>query len=681
MIKNNALLNYEITLNIDDVCFLEKPKEQNIIKGIRKRLAKGTRTIKVSKLMEHIERGGSFTPAAMSGTTGSSWISQQIIVADIDNDESVLDENGKAVKGMKKPVEKPLLSDKALQICQEHGITPSFMYHSFRDGIVLNGEKLEKYRIVCILDKPVESAAEGVELTARLTELLDAEAPGALDSTMADAARLIFGTTKDSIFNVGNFTSIDALRALPESSNASNVSQQSDVVVKNVREFMMPSNTGLEYIELNNSCSRFKKIVERYDVPILQTVEKADGTMIYGVICPWENQHSNDTGKLQSAVIIRRNGALQYVCQHSHCKDKGWKDFRSFYEKTEQTSETGSQKQLPIMVQAGTIEPKTARFLRSGIPDNNITVIAGDGGVGKSLFECELAAAISTGRSCVLDPDPKSYAEATNYEPGRVLLFNMEDSFAHIVSKRLTDAGADMDMILTVNPDADLLLSIEDIIKLTREYEPKLVIIDPLQAFVPKGIAMERRNDMRRLLAPVQMCADEYNTAFLIVMHTNKRFGASDRMRLADSADMWDISRSVFIMGNSHDESKTRYISHEKSSYGKPIQTVLCSIDSHGLYKVGETSKKDYDFVHERDKHSGGRPPAQKEEAKEVILITLKQNGGQMDCKSLDAVRKQNDIARNTYEVARKELCEEGYIRKGSTGKGKTYQTYYSLIE
>ena len=71
MIKNNALLNYEITLNIDDVCFLEKPKEQNIIKGIRKRLAKGTRTIKVSKLMEHIERGGSFTPAAIFATSAA----------------------------------------------------------------------------------------------------------------------------------------------------------------------------------------------------------------------------------------------------------------------------------------------------------------------------------------------------------------------------------------------------------------------------------------------------------------------------------------------------------------------------------------------------------------------------------------------------------------------------------
>ena len=342
-------------------------------------------------------------------------------------------------------------------------------------------------------------------------------------------------------------------------------------------------------------------------------------------------------------------------------------------------SPEGESKQL--LVKAGSIEPKTAHFLRSGIPDNNITVIAGDGGVGKSLLECELAAAVSTGRICVLDPEVNDYETATRYNSGKVLLFNMEDSFAHVVSRRLSEAGADMEQILTVNPDAEVLISIEDILSATRSERPKLVIIDPLQAFVPKGVQMERRNDMRRFLAPVQKCAEECTTAFLIVMHTNKRFGASGRDRLADSADMWDIARSVFIMGNTHDENRTRYISHEKCSYCQPINTTLCQIDSHGLYRVGETDKTDYDFVRERDKHRGGRPPAQRDEAKEIIQIALKQNKGRMDCKTLDSVRKQNDIAKNTYESARKELQDMGVIRRGSSGHGRTYQTFYELIE
>lgn len=672
MIKNNAFLNHEITLNIDQVGFLEKPDDR-ITAGIRKRLAKGTTTIKVSELIGCIERGCTFTPAVMKGTDGSSWVSQRIICADIDNVEPVLDENGKPVKGQKKAVEKPLPSDKALQICREHGITPSFMYHSFSNDIVLDGKKIEKYRIVCILDKPVESAAEGTELTRRLAKMFNEAFPGVADASVKDNARLLYGSTKGSVFNVCDLTNIGSLRALPESGEPAVTSYNAGTVIRNVQEFALPSLDSLEYIEMNMSCEWFKEFVDKHNIPVLRTVEKAD-KMIYGVICPWSDMHSEDTGKLQSAVLIEANGKLRYVCQHSHCEKKGWKDFRAFYE-PDQDPGCSHPKQLPIMVQAGTIEPKAARFLRSGIPDNNITVVAGDGGVGKSLFECELAAAVSTGRSCVLDPDPESY------EPGKVLLFNMEDSFAHIVSKRLTDAGADMDMILTLNPEADALLSIDDIILLTREHEPKLVIIDPLQAFVPKGIAMERRNDMRRLLAPVQMCADECNTAFLIVMHTNKRFGASGRDRLADSADMWDISRSVFIMGNTHDENKTRYISHEKSSYGQPIRTVLCCIDSKGLYKVGETDKTDYDFIHDRDKHPGGRPPAKRSEAEQIILDALSSAGGDMTGKELAAVAELNDISDKTFRNAKNHLIETEQMDRQRIGSGKAHSIIYHLMK
>lgn len=335
----------------------------------------------------------------------------------------------------------------------------------------------------------------------------------------------------------------------------------------------------------------------------------------------------------------------------------------------------------PLWIQASDIEPKEAHFLRSGIPANNITIIAGDGGVGKSLLECHLAACITTGIVTLFDPEPQNYAEASSYDTGSVLLLNAEDSFAHVISKRLTAAGADMDLITTVNPDCDDKIFIDnELIKEIRKRKPKLVIIDPLQAYIDKGVAMERRNDMRQLLAPLQKCAEEINTAIVIIMHTNKRQSASGRDRLADSADLWDIARSVFIMGNCNDDTKTRYISHEKSSYGQPIQTALCCIDQHGLYKVGETDKKDYDFIHERDRHAGGRPPIKKSDAKEVILSALKACKRPMTARELEEVASQNDVSNWALTKARQELVKDNQIRKTSTGYGGNYQTAYELI-
>ena len=341
---------------------------------------------------------------------------------------------------------------------------------------------------------------------------------------------------------------------------------------------------------------------------------------------------------------------------------------------------TQNEAEKPLWIQASDVEPKKAHFLRSGIPENNITIIAGDGGVGKSLLECHLAACITTGKASMFDPEPHNHREATRFEPGRVLFLNAEDSFAHVVSHRLTEAGADMELITTVNPDSDVKIFIDSIlIDAIKQLQPKLIIIDPLQSYIPKGTAMERRNEMRQLLAPLQKCAEEVNTAVVIIMHTNKRQSASGRDRLADSADIWDIARSVFIMGNCQDEDKTRYVSHEKSSYGPPISTALCGINHHGLYKVGETEKKDYDFVHERDRHAGGRPPTKKDAAKEIIISALKSRGGSMSTEGLKLVAEQNDVSYWSLNSARKELQDEGIIQRISTGYGGNYQTAYEI--
>ena len=79
--------------------------------------------------------------------------------------------------------------------------------------------------------------------------------------------------------------------------------------------------------------------------------------------------------------------------------------------------------------------------------------------------------------------------------------------------------------------------------KIIRAIKPDLCIFDPLQGYIPTEINMGSRNAMHSCLAPLITLGEELGTAFLIVCHTNKRTGAYDRSRLADSADIWDIAR------------------------------------------------------------------------------------------------------------------------------------------
>ena len=210
-----------IKLNIDRTPHKEKPTGAEIA-YIRNRLAKGSAEINTAELTAIIESGGSFTPALMDSGSGESWRSQQIIVVDIDNDEDLRDENGNKVKDetghvVKVPIKNPLSSERAMALCAAAGITPFCIYHTFSNGKDYNGVKLEKYRIVLVLEEPLTNKEEAVNITDRFTNIFNAMAPGAADTTMADAARLIFGSYKGSITNnSGSITPLEVMRALPE---------------------------------------------------------------------------------------------------------------------------------------------------------------------------------------------------------------------------------------------------------------------------------------------------------------------------------------------------------------------------------------------------------------------------------------------------------------------------------
>lgn len=184
----------KIKLNIDKTPHKEKPKGAEV-GAIRNRLANGSAEIEPQELTAIIENGGSFTPALMTGTSGDSWQSQQIIVADIDNG-----------------AEKPISSKRAAILCAAVGITPYYIYRTFS-----NSSELEKYRIVLILDEPITDKAEAENITRRFANLFNTIAPGAADTTMGDAARLIYGSYKGSVIvNSGSITPLEVVRELPE---------------------------------------------------------------------------------------------------------------------------------------------------------------------------------------------------------------------------------------------------------------------------------------------------------------------------------------------------------------------------------------------------------------------------------------------------------------------------------
>lgn len=208
-----------------------------------------------------------------------------------------------------------------------------------------------------------------------------------------------------------------------------------------------------------------------------------------------------------------------------------------------------------------TVPEEEAQWLVPGyIPQGQITLLAADGGVGKTSFWCQLLAALSTGRANLLEEvSPKwdsdslsekadtpaetlSVKQDTPYKERWGAFFSTEDSVRKKLKKKLRLAGAKMMNLITLESSSAALLELRlgspELSDFIHSYRPALCVLDPIQGFLPHGVNMAARNEIRECLAPLMALGEQVGTAFLLVCHTNKRAGAWGRTRLADSADL-----------------------------------------------------------------------------------------------------------------------------------------------
>ena len=212
------------------------------------------------------------------------------------------------------------------------------------------------------------------------------------------------------------------------------------------------------------------------------------------------------------------------------------------------------------------------------LPLGEVSLLGADGGTGKGLWQAQLIACVTTGKTSGFFPVPPA-------QTGKVLILAGEDDPGKVLKARLLAAGADMNRVLCLTADdyfqrtgQPLTLKDEALAKFAAKAGPLLLIVDPLQSFLPAGAEMASRNQMRSILLPLKAIAAAQRCAVLLVMHSNKKQGVSGRARLADSSDIWDMARSVLMMGRAKNDGKI-YLSHEKNSYARPQQTVLLHID------------------------------------------------------------------------------------------------------
>lgn len=178
---------------------------------------------------------------------------------------------------------------------------------------------------------------------------------------------------------------------------------------------------------------------------------------------------------------------------------------------------------MPI-VRLSSIEPRPVEWIWPGwIAAGHLHLFDGDPGVGKSFVTGDLAARVSRGRSW---PDGAAGSPAA-----AAILLNAEDDAASTTHARLLAAGADMERILVWRRGDDPTDRLEipgrlgPLREAIESSGARLVIIDPVTAFLHENLGMASDPQVRRALQPLADLADRTRCAIVMVRHLTKRTG------------------------------------------------------------------------------------------------------------------------------------------------------------
>jgi hypothetical protein len=302
------------------------------------------------------------------------------------------------------------------------------------------------------------------------------------------------------------------------------------------------------------------------------------------------------------------------------------------------------------------------RWLWPGrIPLGELTILAGDPGLGKSLLSVYLVALTTSGRLG---------------EPRNALMLTAEDSPEHTVAPRLRAAGADPSRVgfgVVEKGGFESPFVLPNDVPLLRELveaqQPRLLVIDPLAAHLSAGIDSWKDPEVRRALEPLHGLASESGAAVLIVAHLNKRQSDDPLQRLGGSVGIPAAARSVLLLGRDPADAEgehgsQRVLAHVKSNLSRPAPSLSFAVENMTLESSATEELETARIVERGESHFVGRDllaPATGagRSSKLGLGVDLLKNqlaGGPQPVKRLEEAAKAAGISVSTLNRAKSTL-------------------------
>ena len=282
------------------------------------------------------------------------------------------------------------------------------------------------------------------------------------------------------------------------------------------------------------------------------------------------------------------------------------------------------------------------------LPFGKLTIIQGNPGEGKTYFAMMLTAACT---------NRKTFPNMEEIEPFNVIYQTAEDGMGDTIKPRLVEAGADLSRVMVIDDTEEALtLSDDRIEKAICQNQVRLLIIDPVQAFIGADVDMNRANEVRPVFRKLGMIAEKTGCAIVLIGHLNKSSGTQSTYRGLGSIDIMAAVRSLLFIGKVKKDPTTRVLIHEKSSLAPPGETMAFKLgDEEGFRWVGAYEISADDLLDGKE----GKPTETKLQRGTKLIYELLADGNAVTIRELDERAKTQGISQRTMREARSRMKKE----------------------
>jgi putative DNA primase/helicase len=317
---------------------------------------------------------------------------------------------------------------------------------------------------------------------------------------------------------------------------------------------------------------------------------------------------------------------------------------------------------------ASDIEPEPLEWLwQDKIPAGKITLFAGQPDCGKSLAMLDFVARITKGRDFP-DGTPNPHG------PKRVLLAATEDDLKSTLIPRLIAAEADLTKVVilrrvVVRSEAKqktkrrMLQLAEDskLLKLTLRNNSDIAVValDPISSYFG-GCDPNKDKEVRPVMEAIADACESSKTAFVGIIHNNKRGDADAIGKILGASSIVGVSRAVWGFARDKEKKGEYYMSLVKGNLarkrsGMKYQIVDATVVIDGKSEIlprtdwlGE-SEESADEVLQKNREAGEKHDSKIDVAKALIQAELE---------------KQPRLAREMFSTGEKQNVSEETMRR-----------------